>query len=105
MTHFVTESLVRRQHVTLHSSDGTIFMVQRFELVASSADEPDLPGLPDNSICLGYVLIVNVTNAFVLGTTLLSAAGVTDTYVDLVWPDSCLLRWRSPPRSRSSRRI
>lgn len=34
-------------------------------------------------VCTGYVKLVNVTNAFVIGTTLLSAAGVTDTYVEL----------------------
>ena len=34
-------------------------------------------------VCTGYAKLVNVTNAFVIGTTLLSAAGVTDTFVEL----------------------
>ena|SRR3990167_205194 len=64
--------------------------VARSEVVAETADEPDLPALPAGGICLGYLKIVNTTNAFVPGTTLLSAAGVTDTYKDLRWPDSGL---------------
>lgn len=57
-------------------------------IVASTADEPDLPALPADSVCLGYALVVNVTNPFIPGTTELGAAGVTDTFVDLMWPDS-----------------
>jgi hypothetical protein len=41
---------------------------------------PALP--PAGTVIVGVLSIVNVTNVFVPGTTLLSAAGVTDTYRD-----------------------
>lgn len=41
---------------------------------------PSLP--PQGTVIVGVLSIENVTNAFVPGTTLLSAAGVTDTYRD-----------------------
>jgi len=34
-------------------------------------------------VCTGYAKLVNATNAFIIGTTLMSAAGVTDTFVEL----------------------
>lgn len=37
---------------------------------------------PQNTAIVGVLSIVNVTNAFVPGTTLLGASGVTATYVD-----------------------
>jgi hypothetical protein len=44
-----------------------------------------LPSNVDMStyVCTGYVKLVNATNAFIIGTTLMSAAGVTDTFVEL----------------------
>jgi len=34
-------------------------------------------------ICTGYAKLTNSTNPFIIGTTLLSAAGVVDTFVEL----------------------
>lgn len=59
------------------------------ELIADHADSTAAlaacrwPGPPPiGTAIVGVLSIVNVTNAFVPGTTLLSAAGVTDTYRD-----------------------
>lgn len=41
-----------------------------------------LPGVTSGCICMGFVTAINTAGAFVPGTTLLSAAGVTDTYTD-----------------------
>lgn len=80
-------ALTQCKYLAYISAAGAL-AVARSEVVASTAAEPDLPGLPVGCVCLGYLKIVNVTNAFIPGTTLLSAAGVTDTYKDLIWPDS-----------------
>lgn len=37
---------------------------------------------PDGTVICGVLSIVNATNPFIPGTTLLNAAGVTDTYID-----------------------
>jgi hypothetical protein len=42
----------------------------------------DLPGVTSGCIALGFVTAINTAAAFVPGTTLLSAATVTDTYTD-----------------------
>lgn len=40
------------------------------------------PNTPVGAVIVGVLSIANTTNAFIPGTTLLSAAGVTDTYID-----------------------
>ena len=52
------------------------------EVVTSGSKRPDLD--LTSEAAFGEVKIVNATNAFVIGTTVLSATGVTDTYADTV---------------------
>lgn len=60
---------------TIHVTQGTAH--------ASAAVCPDTPA---GDVPLGYVKIVNASGSdFTPGTTELSAAGITDTYVDLVF--------------------
>ena len=72
----------------VYITGGVITALQGPIISTTIVAEPELPSLPASSVCLGYVLVVNATNPFIPGTTLLSAAGVTDTFVDLMWPDS-----------------
>lgn len=48
---------------------------------AATAAAVVLPAIPASKAVFGVLTVVNATNPFIPGTTLLSAAGVTDTYV------------------------
>lgn len=66
--------------------DGTITVQEAGDNV-TGYDSPalaidGLPGVTSGSICMGFVTAINTAAAFVPGTTLLSAATVTDTYTD-----------------------
>lgn len=83
---------VRRYQLCWDGTSATTVMSVRAsddQVIADYADAatalaacrwPSLP--PQGTVIVGVLSIVNVTNAFVPGTTLLSAAGVTDTYID-----------------------
>lgn len=66
--------------------DGTITVqeaddnVTGYDSAALAID--GLPGVTSGSICMGFVTAINTAGAFVPGTTLLSAATVTDTYTN-----------------------
>ena len=50
---------------------------------ASFVGDGSMPDVPAGFTIFGIVKIVNATNPFILGTTLLGAAGVTATYFDV----------------------
>jgi hypothetical protein len=70
------------------AADGTPSVTQS-AIVAAADDDPDLPEIPAGETPIGYVMAeTDSSHTFTPGTTLLSASGITDTYVDLVFNDS-----------------
>ena len=73
------------------NDDGTIAVQEAadnatgYDSAALAID--DLPGSTSGYIIMGFVTAINTSGTFVPGTTLLSAAGVTDAYAD---GDPCL---------------
>jgi hypothetical protein len=68
-------------------ANGTVTFTQGN--IAATAGAALLPAVPQNETPLGYFQIAtNGATTYTPGTTLNSAAGITATYVDLVWPDS-----------------
>jgi len=67
--------------VSVAASDDQV--IANFDGAASALAACRWPKLPPNgTVIVGVLSIANVTNAFVPGTTLLGAAGVTATYRD-----------------------
>lgn len=76
--------------LVLINAAGTV-TVRQSEIVAAADDDPDLPAMPTNGLyaSMGSITIeTNAATAFAFTTTLLSAAGITDTYTSHTWPTS-----------------
>jgi hypothetical protein len=63
-------------------------LVRRASATAALVTSYTYDVLPENVdmstyVCTGYCKLTNSTNPFIIGTTLLSAAGVVDTFVEL----------------------
>ena len=68
-------------------ADGTAVATQGAIVIAASTAV--LPACPANETPVGYFEIeTDSSNDFIPGTTEFDAAGMTDTFVDLVWPNN-----------------
>ena len=68
------------------TSTGTVTITKGSEL---AGDTSVLPAVPANQTPISYFKIAtDGATTFTSGTTDLGAAGITDTYVDLFWPNS-----------------
>lgn len=69
------------------NSSGTQVGIRGAEVAATAT--PEAPGVPAGGVPVGWCKVVtDATHTFTPGTTLLSAAGITDTYGDWMWPTS-----------------
>jgi len=74
-----------QKFVLAANAADTIVVVAGDPLPTAQGDEPDWPSLPDGYAPFGGLKVVNASSAdFVLGTTDLSASGITDTYYDIM---------------------
>jgi len=71
-----------RKYLLLVDAAGTASVLASDDRLIAAVAQCVFPPIPAGKVCLGVLQIENATNAFVAGTTLLSAAGVTDTYTD-----------------------
>ncbi len=67
---------------------GTFKTTQSAIVPAADAD-PDVPAVPAGESPVGDIVVeTDASTKFTPATTNLSAAGITDTYRDLSWPDT-----------------
>lgn len=70
----------RRYLLLVDAADAFTVLASTDAATAAACTWPALPA--DGLAIVGILTIANTTNPFIPGTTLLSAAGVTDTYID-----------------------
>jgi hypothetical protein len=82
---FILQDGTNQPIVRLGSSRKTVTRASASAAKVTAVVHDVLPEDVDMSlyVCTGYAKLTNSTNPFVIGTTLLSAAGVVDTFVEL----------------------